>query len=165
MTATTGSPKMIQDLIHKLRFPSSISLTANKSTFSFIGRSRMRLSSLLPLMSRSNFTLRATSLLSEFIPITLHMGQWFRVAKPIFSSTVSPMQEFLDILTHFWRFCKVWINSFPQLPQISLLGCWILLHLLPQCKSGFWKTPGGGLTIFVFIVNILFGDISIVLCP
>ena len=165
MTATTGSPKMIQDLIHKLRFPSSISLTANKSTFSFIGRSRMRLSSLLPLMSKSNFTLRTTSLPSEFIPITLHIGQWFRVAKSVFSSTVSPMQEFLYILTHFWRSCKVWINSFPQLPQISLLGCSILLHLRSQCKSGFWKTPGGGITIFVFIVNILFGDISIVLCP
>ena len=165
MTATTGSPKMIQDLIHKLRFPSSISLTANKSTFSFIGRSRMRLSSLLPLMSKSNFTLRTTSLPSEFIPITLHIGQWFRVAKSVFSSTVSPMQEFLYILTHFWRSCKVWINSFPQLPQISLLGCSILLHLRSQCKSGFWKTPGGGITIFVFIVNILFGDITIVLCP
>ena len=124
----------------------------------------MCFSSLLPLFQRSNFTLRTTPLSSEFVPITLHIGQWFCVIKSVFSSTMSPMQKFLDILTHFWRSCKVWINSFLHLLQNSLLRCWILLHLLLQYKSGFWKTPGGGITTFVFIVSILFGDVGIGLC-
>ena len=109
--------------------------------------------------------LQTTPLPSEFVPITLHIGQWFCVIKSVFSSTMSPMQKFLDILTHFWRSCKVWINSFLHLLQNSLLRCWILLHLLLHYKSGFWKTPGGGITTFAFIVSILFGDIGIWLCP
>ena len=125
----------------------------------------MHLSSLLPLFPRSNFTLRTTPLSSEFVPTTLHIGQWFRVVKSVFSSTMSPMQKFLEILTHFGRSCKVWINSFLHLLQNLLLRCWILLHLLLQYKLGFWKTPGGGITTFVLIVSILFGDIGIGLWP
>ena len=125
----------------------------------------MCLSSLLPLFPRSNFTLGTTPLSSEFAPITLHIGQWFLVVKSVFSSIMSPMQTFLDILTHFWRSCKFWINSFLHLLQNSLLRCWILLYLLLQYKSGLWKTTGGDITTFAFIVSILFGDIGIGLCP
>ena len=125
----------------------------------------MCLSSLLPLFPRSNFTLGTTPLSSEFVPITLHIGQWFLVVKSVFRSIMSPMQTFLDILTHFWRSCKFWINSFLHLLQNSLLRCWILLYLLLQYKSGLWKTTGGDITTFAFIVSILFGDIGIGLCP
>ena len=84
----------------------STSLTSNKSTIFVIGRSRMCLSSLLPLFPRSNFRLRTTPLSSEFVPTTLHIGQWFCVMKSVFSSTISPMQKFLDILTHLWCSCQ-----------------------------------------------------------
>ena len=136
------------------------SSTSNKSNILVIGCSRIRLSSLFPLLPRSNFTLRTTPSLSEFVPLTLHIGQWFHVVKSVFCSTMSQMQKCLRILTHFWRCCKAWINSFIYLLQNSLLRCWILLHLLLQHQSGFWST-----TTFVFIVSILFGDIGIGLYP
>ena len=125
----------------------------------------MRFSSLLALFLISNFTVETTPLSFEFVPVTLHIVQWFRVIKSFFSSTMSPIQKFLDILTHFWRSCKVCINSFLHLLQNSLLRCWILLHLPSQYKLGFWKTPGGSITTFALIVSILFRDISIGLCP
>ena len=139
----------------------STSLTSNKSTIFVTGRSRTRLSSLLRLFPRSNFTLRTTPLSYEFVPIILHIGQWFHVIESVFSSTMSPMQKFLDILTHFWCSCKVWINSFLHLLQNSLLRCWILLHLLLQYKSGFWKPFDGSITTFVFIVSKLLRNINI----
>ena len=143
----------------------STSLTSNKSTIFVIGHSRMCLSSLLPLFPLSNFMLRTTPLSSEFVPTTLHIGQWFCVVKSVFSSTMSPMQKFLDILTHLWCSWQCPDKFLFHLLQNSLLRCWILLHLVLQYKSGFWKTPGGDITIFVFIVSILFRGICIGLCP
>ena len=118
----------------------------------------------MPLLLRSNFIFQTTPLSSEFVPITLHIGQWFCVIKSVFSSTVSPVQKSLDILDSLLTFLQGLDNSFLHLQQNSLLKCWILLHLLLQYKSGFWKTPGGGITTFIFIANILFGDIRFALC-
>ena len=153
MEATTGFPQVIQHLVHKLRLFSSgnrhLRLLKQEHIFLLLtGCSKMRLSSLLPLLPRSNFMLQ-TPLSSEFVPIILHIGQWFCGMKLVFSSTMSPMQKFLDILTHFWCSCKVWINSFLHVLQNSLLKCWIILHLLLQYKSGFWKIPGGGICEYI----------------
>ena len=73
-------------------------------------------------------------------------------------------RNFYDILTYLWRSCKVWINVFFDTLQNSLLTCWILLHLLLQYRSSFWKTPGGGILTFNFIVSILFDDFDFGFC-
>ena len=90
----------------------STSSTSNKSTTFAIGCSTIHLSSLLPLLSGSNFTFWTTLLSSEFARINLHMGQRFCVVKPVFSCTMSPMQKFPDIWTHYSQSSKVLINSF-----------------------------------------------------
>ena len=73
-------------------------------------------------------------------------------------------RNFYDILTYRWRSCKVWINVFFVTFQNTLLTCWILLHLLLQYKSSFWKTSSGGIPTFNFIVSILFDDFDFGFC-
>ena len=43
--------------------------------------------------------------------------------------------------------------------------CWTLLHLCLHYKFGLWKTPGGGITTFDFVVSKLFGDKGLQPCP
>ena len=125
----------------------------------------MHLLYFLPLLLRSIFTLQTTPSSSEFVLISLQIDQWFYVNKSVFGSTMSPMQNFHEILTNFWRPCKVWINFFLDVLQNSSLRCWILLQLLLRYKPGFWKIPGGGITTFVFVASMLFGDINFGICP
>ena len=102
--------------------------------------------------------LRTTPLPSEFVPVTLHIGQWFCVIKSVFSSTMSPMEKFLDILTHFWRSCQgldkflspptpklitEMLNSSPPTSTLQIRFLenpwWRHHHLCLHCEYIIWR--------------------------
>ena len=136
MTATTGSLQVIMHLVHKLRFPS-------------LGNWYLQ------LLTKAQFLLW---LLKDAFVIFIATvpKKWFYASNNPFVMWVCsnnfthwsmiPCRQIsfqqhnvtnAEILTHFWRSCKVWINFFLLLLQNSLLRCWILLYLLLQYKSGF----------------------------
>ena len=103
----------------------------------------------------NNLTLQTSPGSSLFVATILAIGHWLHSAS-FFKRTMSPTLQFLSGIFHFvldWRLN----TSFLHLFQNSLQICWTLLQCFLQYWSGDAKTPGGGITIFDFIVRRFIG--------
>ena len=95
---------------------------------------------------------------SQYVSMTLHMGQSSLMVFATCKITISPTFKFLLMFVNLfisWSDCK---NSFFQRHQNSFTMCWTCLHLLRLYKSGLEKSPGGGKVIFDFMVKRFDGE-------
>ena len=119
-----------------------------KSTILVISLLRVQ----LPLFESAtqSVTLHTSPFLSASTPIILANGHWFRRQSCSFNITMSPTSKFLLLSFHFCLVCKLCRNSFLHLYQNSSVLCCMHFYLPLEYRSGFVKTPGGGMTISVF---------------
>ena len=125
----------------------------------FIGLLRVWL--LLFESATQSVTLCTSPFLLASTPIILANCHWLCWQYCSFNIKMSPNSKFLLLSFHFCLVCKLCRNSFLHLCQNSSAICCTRLHLLLEYRSGFVKTPGGGMTTFVFIVNRLLGESGI----
>ena len=107
-----------------------------------------------------NWTLRTRPRSSGNTSITLPIGHWLLDTSSSLSSTMSSTMKFRLTMFHFWRHCNELRYSLRQRCQNSLARNCTLRHLFLQYRSSFSKTPGGGSTSLLFIVNSCDGDIG-----
>ena len=117
----------------------------------------------LPLFESTaqSVALHTSQFLLVSTPFILANGHWLHWLSCSFNITMSPMSNFLLLSFHFCLVCKLCRNSFLHLCQNSSAIYCTHLHLLLECRSGFVKTLGGGMTTFAFRFNKFLGESGI----
>lgn len=95
--------------------------------------------------------------MSGSVSVIQVMGYWFGTWLSC-NRTTFPIWKFLDVPFYLVLYCSVTKIPFLHLDQNSF-STWH--HLLLEYKSGLLKFPGGGISTFDLMVDVLLGEIGI----